>query len=1774
MAPVSSKKSSPPPKRKSSPPKKRTSSTKTRSTKSKSSGAKSKPAAKTSSSNRASSASKQRDTYTPSSNSSNAKPTNSTNNSNSSAGAAQVAQGISSWGGNGSNAPRLLNMSTGQNLESSIEEAARNGPISSEQAQEFSQKIDSMEAPTDPDQRAAFEQRQNEARQLLQEAQTPLLGQRMDLARQSDQLSDQFDTYGQLAGGSVAGNFNRLEDSMNGGQSSFLRPTGSNLNTEDRARYRAISEQMTSQARQNLREGTLGEQKFAGDFDQIKNEADARTEFRADQAHERGQQPLFPNFSERLTQLEQQQDALNQAYRDQGIDKTLADPNLAEVRSDMEGMDKAIADRGRGLFEKAGGLSTGDPAFGAAPVTRPQSNNPSNAILLPFANGNSARGTANLSPNASPANASPEVQKELDRYQDLRGRGIAPGDIGLSPQLRSQLGIPGQNPPNNAFNLLAPAGDRPRMHGDTRGADLSPVALQKYDTKGDVYDKNTQFPLGYSPKMGGMVRQLDAGEKFQTHLNHQPEGLKRQYSTRTLEQAGQFPNPDYKPGGEALVDSDTFHQRFTERQIQGVESEYQSQADFVKGAGGYDQALDKVRAEAREMAPPHGGRGGRDAYNKAYKDLLDKRMGHHVTAHNQATQELQRQALDTVSERLGVKPPTVRPTRHGQGSQGPASEAFKQRQQQYQAYAGELARLKETQLGGMTEANLAESQRRDLQAAMNVDRKELDGQWSRLGDDTIQKAAGQAWEGMSTEDRRGVMGQVAQERIDMARHETNQLHRTGLRNSPDQADRLQRYHGQSDERLDQLQKDLKAGKVEEVEAQLRRDVVNGSPLISETQSMDRYSAPQDRQGDKSFEEKTANMVDQRDKLYEQNGWWQDSPFYGNNDGAFMKDLGQRDMLAISPTDAKRGLETLQRLQQSDPAGAEKYQDMSSKLTRAYDLGRVGQQTAALDRHFGQVMDDQGVVGDFADAMKNGLGRPGGWVIDSNLGSKAVNGSLDKAYKARESIRDLSRFEGTDAEFAKLYKERVGALRDQLGTTEKHIGDFQQSQENWVEGISDVASVGAGLALTPMTGGAVWLAAPAAAAATKVGVKGLEAGTGSGRYQGNVGTDLLKGGVNGLSALGTSRAAAWGERAFMAGRQPGVASWLGTRAISAAEGATDGYLSGTASGLIDGKSFSESNQQGMQSALVGGVLAPAARTGLEAVGGAGKTQPVSEVPAAQQPSKLRISGDDLKSQGAAYLADQGLDPKLLDNVDIRTGDVDTPSLVRENGQVRMNLPADQNGRVLAHDFGHEVRHLTDSRLAFDGDGQMSGALREADQAYANLRKLREQGAPAADIAAAEKAYRNTSAELGGEAGGSDFVANYMGRLKETPKPKTGQPQDAEALGRIQQAQQGRAADLDRRAAANAPDAQKPLQTNENLRLANDNGVQPSAEQSRVMQKLGSFDNPAQLSEALKSVDGPRNREFSEAVAERAGELLGYGKGSIADLAANPEKMSQVKELLESADPGTRTMMGLDMTMKMNRELQDFSKGLATDPAAARAAFLKQSPQLEALHQTLNPGANSKRVVNEALSSFDNTVNGRRSTVTERQNWEPDQPQKRVDPNMTQEAYEPKPHWFTGKLPDGPAMIGRKMSVQEAEATAIQLERSLDRYAGSSNAPRPDYTNANLDNTYFSQGREPRVQFGEIKKAHAPGVEGYLKRTPERGPEVIEFPLEDGKFAYLMTDGHHRGAAQMMQGVKSFEDLNVIRMDQIGGKYGFPEDSIRDAIRNLHQHLYMTDTPVAR
>lgn len=315
--------------------------------------------------------------------------------------------------------------------------------------------------------------------------------------------------------------------------------------------------------------------------------------------------------------------------------------------------------------------------------------------------------------------------------------------------------------------------------------------------------------------------------------------------------------------------------------------------------------------------------------------------------------------------------------------------------------------------------------------------------------------------------------------------------------------------------------------------------------------------------------------------------------------------------------------------------------------RSQTVAGVGREVDRLDKHFDRMLREQGVVGDTANWLKNNIGSDGGWIVDSRLGSNAVTNTIGKAYAAKQAVLELQNFKGSPEEFRKAYETRVGALQDSLRGVDQHMREFQKSQENWVEGIADVgstiAAVGA-VAAAPVTGGASLLVGAAVGASAKVGIKGLDAMTGSGEYQGNVLMDLGTGGVNGLTGVGSGMAARKASETLLKNATAKLAAGetlpMLTRAgiftsTRMGVGAADGFVSQTANGTIRGEK--DPLAHGLRGAAFGAVLFP---LGEGASAGLGKLWKAARGVEAPVPG----------GQVAARTAGEAVDPKIAAKVD--------------------------------------------------------------------------------------------------------------------------------------------------------------------------------------------------------------------------------------------------------------------------------------------------------------------------------------------------------------------------------------------------------------------------------------------------------------------------------------------------------------------------------------------
>ncbi|MEO1337255.1 MAG: hypothetical protein AAFV29_16555, partial [Myxococcota bacterium] len=285
------------------------------------------------------------------------------------------------------------------------------------------------------------------------------------------------------------------------------------------------------------------------------------------------------------------------------------------------------------------------------------------------------------------------------------------------------------------------------------------------------------------------------------------------------------------------------------------------------------------------------------------------------------------------------------------------------------------------------------------------------------------------------------------------------------------------------------------------------------------------------------------------------------------------------------------------------------------------------------------------------------------------------------------------FKGSDEAFIAEMNKRKEALVKSLQGAQEHVQAWAQSQASWVEGVSDIGAVTVGIAsaaAAPFTLGGSLLVGGAAGALTKVSLKGVDAATGDGVYDGNLLGDLGKGFFAGASGVASAQVAR-----VMGGD---LAARLGTGLFArgssfvlseGAAGVLDGGAVGAFNTLVDGGTLQQALQNGLTGAAIGGFLGPLVGGAMAGTGrawkaiGFGKGTP-SHVPFE---ASRELSVAQLKKSGVS-LSDLGGD------VSVRgLSSTDVPYTMRKpDGSVEMGLPVQKDGTVLAADIGQGTAYL--------------------------------------------------------------------------------------------------------------------------------------------------------------------------------------------------------------------------------------------------------------------------------------------------------------------------------------------------------------------------------------------------------------------------------------------------------------------------------------------------
>ncbi len=565
---------------------------------------------------------------------------------------------------------------------------------------------------------------------------------------------------------------------------------------------------------------------------------------------------------------------------------------------------------------------------------------------------------------------------------------------------------------------------------------------------------------------------------------------------------------------------------------------------------------------------------------------------------------------------------------------------------------------------------------------------------------------------------------------------------------------------------------------------------------------DPVAAMADGKARTEVQENVQDRLQAMDKLYADNGWSRDSDIHPGSqdspnpaaDQALLADIADRartrgvengrdgaaltteDFSAISYRDTLKGLQATQNIRDAHPdifgdppptdpgklQTRERVLEMERHLRRNADIQAVTTKVDGLNQTFDRMLENRGVVGQFADGFKNNLGRPGGWVVDSNLGSDAVTDSLGDVAKARNALDEMRSFQGTDEEFAAEMEKRKTALTDALGKTQEHVADWAKSQSQWVDTVSDIGAVTAGIAgaaAAPFTLGGSLVLGGAVGAATKVSLKGLDAATGSGIYDGNLLGDLGKGFFAGASGVGAAQVSK-----VIGGH---LATKLGGGALSrtgaflageSIAGAMDGAVVGTVNTLIDGGSLSDALQNGLRGGAIGGLLGPL--VGGTVRGGAHLVQAVRN--GSRIPSQVPLNAS--RDISLAHLERAGIRPDDLGgNLNVKGLEPgQTPYVRRANdGSVEMFLPVQKDGTVLAKDLGRGTEYL---RLMAEArsNPQLAANVASAQRSAAEIRRLQTELGLAstpqqrtrieAELRAARRRLQSNPAEIRAQAAG--------------------------------------------------------------------------------------------------------------------------------------------------------------------------------------------------------------------------------------------------------------------------------------------------------------------------------------------------------------------------------------------------------------------------------------
>lgn len=138
-----------------------------------------------------------------------------------------------------------------------------------------------------------------------------------------------------------------------------------------------------------------------------------------------------------------------------------------------------------------------------------------------------------------------------------------------------------------------------------------------------------------------------------------------------------------------------------------------------------------------------------------------------------------------------------------------------------------------------------------------------------------------------------------------------------------------------------------------------------------------------------------------------------------------------------------------------------------------------------------------------------------------------------------------------------------------------------------------------------------------------------------------------------------------------------------------------------------------------------------------------------------------------------------------------------------------------------------------------------------------------------------------------------------------------------------------------------------------------------------------------------------------------------------------------------------------------------------------------------------------------------------------------------------------------------VLGKVAAKEEMARVGEALNGQIARYYGNPQTPVPRRRGFTIarERVFFAQGNGPVVSEVVLRRIFTNGH--------SESPRLIEVPLPNGEFVYLVYDGHHRLACEMLRGQTDF-DATVWMLADLPS-YGVSREIVQSLTQKLTTHL---------